>query len=129
VQRSIEHINFQARFNYSLGAERITPLQNLLLRIVFRNLGQDETNRLVPFIKVLLDHGADPYLKDGWEGRSAIMIAVADLRRMKGILEVLVPEKTVRKRWESQSYWVQQGCGIGKDDVLRPIIQEAASQL
>ncbi|RPA74044.1 hypothetical protein BJ508DRAFT_40703 [Ascobolus immersus RN42] len=126
AQKSVEHINFQASFNYNLGTERISPLQNLLLKMVFRNFSPERASQMVPFVEVLLKHGADPHLKDGAKGRSAVMIAAADQPRMAGILEVLVPDRDLRERWKSDEMWRHEGCELAREEVLKPIVYEAS---
>ncbi|RPA77787.1 hypothetical protein BJ508DRAFT_329806 [Ascobolus immersus RN42] len=86
------YIDYQTTFDsmskhLQEGEFVLTPLQSLLLRIVHGNLSQPETDRLVPFIDVLLEYGADPELKHG-EGRSAREIAEGDLPRMGEILRL-----------------------------------------
>ncbi|RPA85215.1 hypothetical protein BJ508DRAFT_303242 [Ascobolus immersus RN42] len=116
ASKSTETINFQAVFNSAAQEdERFTPLQVLLMRAVYLKV---EGEWVIPFVRTLLDHGADPFLKDGPRGRSAIMIAVADLPRMKRVLEVLVPDQVEREKWMLESYWRENGCLLSKADVL-----------
>ncbi|RPA85218.1 hypothetical protein BJ508DRAFT_359280 [Ascobolus immersus RN42] len=124
ASKSVRNINYQAPYTTKkLGEERFSPLQALLMRIVYLKLEQQSVDRLVPFVKVLMDLGADPYLKDGPNGRSAVMIAVADQPRMEAILELLIPSRIIRRRWMTDDYWLQQGCELDKREVLWPLIR------
>ncbi|RPA78491.1 hypothetical protein BJ508DRAFT_349400 [Ascobolus immersus RN42] len=125
VERSPEFINYQASFFEHpppFENERLSPLQLFIFLISFRKLEHPETYRLLPFIQVMLANGADPYLRDGPGGKSAVMIAASDQPRMGLILQTLVGSEHLTIRWKyNQSWWREQGCSLEKNEILHMI--------
>lgn len=116
AEKSTPYINQPTSYerSYPLGRERITPLQNLLLKMVFHNVDQTRADQLVPFVKILLEYGADPYWRDGPVGSNATMIAAAGGACMKDILVALVGSEEEAVKWTAggDAFWKEQGCGV-----------------
>ncbi|RPA79109.1 hypothetical protein BJ508DRAFT_377917 [Ascobolus immersus RN42] len=107
---------------HPLGVERLTPLQHLLVSLVLRQVEQEDVeSRWVPFVEALMEFGAHPHVRDGENGRSAVMIAAADGARMAKVLEVMVGQEEAR-------LWAMGWRGeMEKIEVLRPLLEAVES--